>query len=1322
MENSAFIAFNSGLLSWRVDIHICICILAASFFALKHLIGWIGWILLRSFQASILKNATECIASSLDIHEKRTSPDGHIQYDVFINYQNNEISANRFVDNLYEVLRYCGVRAFVKSTEGEEEEVLDGRTKHAISTAKLHLAIFSKEYARSPKCLSELYEMVKNGKKVFPLFFDVEPSDARWIKRSYAEAFQRHGRQQRFHIETLNNWKDALHAVSLITGWELAQFKGQEGKLLKKVVQDVLKEVNDVPLEVAKFPVGLSKRVEKLEALLLSNPDGNKATVVGIVGMGGVGKTTLAKAVYNRIRSNFRATTFLHDVKELIDRDGLTAVQEIILTDLLRFDCKIRNIDEGKVFLRRRLNKAKNILIVLDNVDNFDQLDALMVTKVLGPSCRVLVTTRVKRILELAQISMIYEATRLNKEQATELFCRHAFLSARPHLGFDDLVLKFVEILDGLPLSVETFGSHLYGKADRKIWEVILGKISRILPWNIKERLKITVEVLDEEEKSMFLDAACYLVGEGKDTAIRIWDASGWSGWLGFETLEQKCLIQVDPQNRIRMHDHLRDIGKDIIDQESKRFPGRRSRLWRPTDIIKVLRENSGTEAVRGLSFVSRSSNLSPNSEAGVPTTWQAESLSQMKDLKLLLLQGTSFEGDFSQFSKNLVWLRWWDFPYQSLPPNLPVGKLEVLDLARGRVVKLWDEDDCSQLPLNLRELNLTECNQLQRVPKEIGQMRVLQKIVFKRCRLLTTLPEEFSDLHFLEHLDLTNCRSLGSLPNDFGALKHLRHLDLSFCSKLKTLPDSFSQLLLIKYLTFEKCKILNIGPNILGKSTSLEHLDFRGCDKLQVLPCNISSQRHLKRLNIHCRGLKQLPEDLGELIGLKYLILECPQITQIPDSIGNLIHLEYIDFRSSRLRHVPESVGRLKLLKQLRIICHRLSYLPNAIGQLNNLQSLFLVGCKALQNLPPSFENLTKLVTLDIYDAPNLRITPGILDGLKSLEALSLSGCQSLAEGCIISLCQKAEALESLTLRKMEVENCLRILEHTCSSLKTLEVYACKNLVRAEICSTILTEVKLKHCLQLRTISGFSADMRLTKLCLRNCPELSEVTNLGDLHSLETLDITGCSKLFSKEGFHLLKQLEVLDISVTHETLQIQCEWLQKLPSPRELRISADSVFLDPTKGLSHLLKPFHRMEKEKDGHGLEFKIPADIEMPCAAVIICFVSSRLVNDRDDREIMLEFYLQHDKRIRPVSYFYTKNAELIHLHMLSADIFWVRVMRSGDVIIIRPSKSMNDVPMMLEEGWAHIVRIGEEFEIDYVRNAFLEEPGKRYESKLEIST
>lgn len=157
----------------------------------------------------------------------------------------------------------------------------------------------------------------------------------------------------------------------------------------------------------------------------------------------------------------------------------------------------------------------------------------------------------------------------------------------------------------------------------------------------------------------------------------------------------------------------------------------------------------------------------------------------------------------------------------------------------------------------------------------------------------------------------------------------------------------------------FERCKILNIGSFILGQSTNLEHLDFKGCNILRVFPYNITSQRHLKWLNIPSKGLKQILEYKGEHIGLRHLILECPKITQIPDSLSNLIHLKPIDFRSSRPHHILESVGQLKILKNLGIKCHILSHLTNAIGHLNNIQSLFLVGFKTLKNLLPSFEKL---------------------------------------------------------------------------------------------------------------------------------------------------------------------------------------------------------------------------------------------------------------------------------------------------------------------------------------------------------------------------
>lgn len=176
----------------------------------------------------------------------------------------------------------------------------------------------------------------------------------------------------------------------------------------------------------------------------------------------------------------------------------------------------------------------------------------------------------------------------LNLSHARQLFCWHAFLQPSAPAEFETIVQDFLRACDGLPLSLKVLGAQLYGIKSKDYWKSQLDKISRILPGDIKKRLQVSYDSLDEEEREMFLDVACFLIGETKSTAIALWDGMDLSGLHGLQTLVNKCLVELVYEDRvsnifkednIRMHDHLRDMGKEIAGTQSS------YRLWWPGQI-----------------------------------------------------------------------------------------------------------------------------------------------------------------------------------------------------------------------------------------------------------------------------------------------------------------------------------------------------------------------------------------------------------------------------------------------------------------------------------------------------------------------------------------------------------------------------------------------------------------------------------------------------------------------------------------------------------------------------------------------------------------
>eukprot|EP01018_Ginkgo_biloba_P005109 Gb_04246 [translate_table: standard] len=408
-----------------------------------------------------------------------------IQYDVFINHRGPDVK-NTLADTLYEFLKSAGVRAFLDREELQRGEVLNNTIADAISNASVHIAILSKRYCESSWCLDELCDMIKTGAMIIPVYFDVSPDDCRFIEKGhFAEAFKIHH-----------------HGALEKSTREDSRTPCRHGLLAMEVIQQVLKEVNKVTLEVAKFPVGLDPKVEELKTLIASSKETrDQVSVIGIVGVGGIGKTTLAKALYNHIRGEYKAAAFLSDITRetvTVRKKGLYALQTMLLKDLLHVDWNVRSVSEGKELLRKRLCIVGEILIVLDDVNYQRQLSDLLDVNALQPGSTVVVTTPDKRIVQRCKNYSVYEMEGLDQDNGQRLFCWHAFEKDQfPVENLKDLVVEFVKICNGLPKRLEKCGERLYRREERKYWELLLAKMRKEFD---EEDIKMGEESAEEEE------------------------------------------------------------------------------------------------------------------------------------------------------------------------------------------------------------------------------------------------------------------------------------------------------------------------------------------------------------------------------------------------------------------------------------------------------------------------------------------------------------------------------------------------------------------------------------------------------------------------------------------------------------------------------------------------------------------------------------------------------------------------------------------------------------------------------------------------------
>ncbi|XP_039161984.1 disease resistance protein RUN1-like [Eucalyptus grandis] len=324
------------------------------------------------------KESTEGASTSSFISPKLTGQ-GDDACDVFLSFKGSD-TRKEFTDHLYNRLVNTGtVSIFVFKDDksipiGED---FSSQILGAISRSKISIPIISENYATSKWCLRELIHMMdcKNGAShiVLPIFYKVKPSDVRHLKGNFGDAFR--SSQKYFDEKDIQEGPRALREVSDLHGWESEKFaNGNEGELVEEVVKKVLSKLQqDFQLDVTKHLVGFEDHVSKIRNWV--DTPASAARMIGIYGMGGIGKTTLAKSIYNQLLDEFVHHSFLANIRETAQCNGIPYLQNQLIEEVLQIECQIRNVDRGISLIRSKF-KGKKVIILLDDIDNKKQLDA----------------------------------------------------------------------------------------------------------------------------------------------------------------------------------------------------------------------------------------------------------------------------------------------------------------------------------------------------------------------------------------------------------------------------------------------------------------------------------------------------------------------------------------------------------------------------------------------------------------------------------------------------------------------------------------------------------------------------------------------------------------------------------------------------------------------------------------------------------------------------------------------------------------------------------------------------------------------------------
>ncbi|BAT88675.1 hypothetical protein LR48_Vigan10g072900 [Vigna angularis] len=952
-------------------------------------------------------------------------------------------------------------------------------------------------------------------------------------------------------------------------------------------------------------------RERLLSMLLCDDGDGmsNDVEVITVLGMGGLGKTTLVQCLYNdcEVQSHFDMTGWAC----VSDDFDILKVTKKIVESLTSKDCHITNLDVLRVELKNNL-RDKKFLLVLDDLWNekYNDWHNLIAPFRSGrKGSKIIITTRQQRVAQVTHTFPTYELKPLSDENCWRILARHAFGSENFHNYpiLEEVGKKIARKCNGLPLAAKTLGGLLRSNVDVGEWNRILNSNM----WahdDVLPALRISYFHLPAHLKRCF--AYCSIFPKqhllDRKELILLWMAEGFLQHIHedeemesvgndcFNELLSRSLIQKEnavAEENFRMHDLIYDLARLVSGRSSYHFDG--------SEIPRT---------VRHISFLREMFDISE----------KFEGLYELKCLRTFLPR---LSYPFVQCYLTKMVSHGW----------LP--KLRCL-----RILSLSKYTNITELPnsignlLHLRYLDLSYTS-IESLPDETFMLYNLQTLILSNCESLIQLPQKIGNLTNLRHLDISDT-NLTEMPTQICNLQELRTLTVFIVGRQDGL--SIRDLSKFPYLQ-GKLSIMNLqnvvnlvdvfGAN-LNKKEQIEELILGwGSDPQEpqfekdVLD-NLQPSTNLKKLSVKYYGGTSFPNWIGNFSFSKITVLtvsDCNNCLSLPP-FGQLPSLkELVIKRMKMVKKVGHEFYGSNVDSQLFQPFQSLEnlefedmsewqeWLPCESEGRNFifpcLKTLYLCKCPKLRGTLPThlpsltnviFSECNQLVTelADVHWNKSIEAIH-IAEGQEALLSMldNFSYCELLIEKCDSLLCLPRMLLAANCLQKLTLTNIPSLIyfpaDCLLTSLRSLEIWHCRNLefISHNTCPkfTSLETLRIWNSCCSMTCFSLGCLPVLQELNIRFIPNLAAITTRGGEAAPKLVDfiVTDCEKLRSLPNQIDLPSLEHLDLSGLPmlESLSPRC-----LPSClRSLHVDVGilssvskkelSVLFQRLSSLSHLL-----------------------------------------------------------------------------------------------------------------------------------------------------